>query len=107
MSPNILIDVGYGAYRSRADALSALKAAAARTPPGQWIRAGYYDNLLQGGDLSMSDLDAVRPRHPVFVWYVNGHTAAANAMAFKLADIAEDMGELPGGGRFVAELTAG
>ncbi len=97
---DILIDVGYGAYRSRADALSALKAAAARTPPGQWIRAGYYDNLLQGGDLSMSDLEAVSTRHPVFVWYVNGHTAAANAMAFKLADIAEDMGELPGGGRF-------
>ena len=97
---DILIDVGYGAYRSRADALSALKAAAARTPPGQWIRAGYYDNLLQGGDLSMSDLEAVSTRHPVFVWYVNGHTAAANAMAFKLADIAEDVGELPGGGRF-------
>jgi predicted amidohydrolase YtcJ len=97
---DLLVDVGYRACRTRADALSALKAAAAKTPPGQWIRAGYYDNLLQGGDLSMSDLDAVSTEHPVFVWYVNGHTAAANAMAFKLAKITEDVGELPGGGRF-------
>ena len=97
---DMLIDVGYGTYRSRADALSALAAAAAKTPPGRWIRAGYYDNLLQGGDLSMSDLDAVSTQHPVFVWYVNGHTAAANAMAFKLAGVTEEVGELPGGGRF-------
>jgi predicted amidohydrolase YtcJ len=97
---HLFIDVGYGASRSRADALSALKAAVAQTPPGQWIRAAYYDNLLQGGDLSMSDLDAVSTEHPVFVWYVNGHVAAANALGFKLANIAGDVGELPGGGRF-------
>jgi predicted amidohydrolase YtcJ len=97
---HLFIEVGYGACKSRAEALSALKAAAAKTPPGQWVRAAYYDNLLQGGDLSMADLDAVSTEHPVFVWYVNGHVAAANAMAFKLAKIAGDVGELPGGGRF-------
>jgi predicted amidohydrolase YtcJ len=32
---DLLIDVGYGAYRSRADALSGLKAAAAKTPSGE------------------------------------------------------------------------
>ena len=100
LAADLLLDVGYGAYRSRADALAALKAAAAQTPPGQWVRAGFYDNLLQGGDLSVSDLDAVSTEHPVFVWYVNGHTAAANAMAFKLAKIQEDVGGLLGGGRF-------
>jgi predicted amidohydrolase YtcJ len=97
---HLFIDVGYGAYKSRIDALSALKAAATETPPGQWVRGAYYDNLLQGGDLSMSDLDAVSTERPVFVWYVNGHVAAANAMAFRLAKITEDVGELPGGGRF-------
>ena len=97
---HLFIDVGYGAYKSRAEALSALKAAATKAPPGQWVRAASYDNLLQGGDLSMSDLDAVSTEHPVFVWYVNGHVAAANAMAFKLAKITQDVGELPGGGRF-------
>src|SRR5262249_17689830 len=44
--------------------------------------------------------DAVSTEHPVFVWYVNGHVAAANATAFKLAKITRDVGELPGGGRF-------
>jgi predicted amidohydrolase YtcJ len=97
---HLFIDVGYGAYKSRAEALSALKAAATKTLPGQWVRAATYDNLLQGGDLSMSDLDAVSTEHPVFVWYVNGHVAAANAMAFRLAKITQDVGELPGGGRF-------
>jgi predicted amidohydrolase YtcJ len=97
---HLFIDVGYGAYKSRPEALSALKAVAAKTPRGEWVRAATYDNLLQGGDLSMSDLDAVSTEHPVFVWYVNGHVAAANAMAFRLAKITEDVGELPGGGRF-------
>jgi len=30
---------------------------------------------LQGGDLSMTDLDAVSTRHPIFVIYVDGQVA--------------------------------
>ena len=48
----------------------------------------------------MEMLDAVSTEHPVFVWYVNGHTAAANSTAFKLAKIPENVGVLPGGGHF-------
>ena len=58
---DLLLNVGYPKYADRAAALAAVKAAVAKTPPGQWIRAGYYDNLLQGGDLSMAALDAIRP----------------------------------------------
>jgi predicted amidohydrolase YtcJ len=97
---DLLLNVGYPKYANRADALAAVKAAVAKTPPGQWIRAGFYDNLLQGGDLSMEELDAISTQHPIFVLYVNGHVAAANAMAFKLAKIPQDIGELPGGGHF-------
>ena len=97
---DLLLNIGYLKYATRADALTALKAAVAKEPPGQWIRAGYYDNLLQGGDLSMEDLDAISTRHPIFVFYVNGHVGAANGMAFKLAKIQQDVGELPGGGHF-------
>ena len=96
----LLIDVGYQTYRTRAEAITALAAIAAKTPPSQWIRAGFYDNLLQGGDFSMTALDAISTRHPIFVWYVNGHVAAANSLAFQLAKIPEDVGELPGGGHF-------
>ena len=97
---DLLLNIGYAKYSNRADALAALKAAAAKTPPGQWIRAGAYDNLLQGGDLSMEELDAISTQHPIFILYVNGHVGAANAMAFKLAKIPQDVGELPGGGHF-------
>ena len=93
-------NIGFDAYRTRAEALDALKALALKTPRGEWIAASFYDNLLQGGDLSRADLDAVSTQHPIFVIYVNGHEGAANASAFDLAKIPEDVGELPGGGHF-------
>ena len=68
--------------------------------PGSGCLAGFYDNLLQGGDLSMEALDQVSTDHPIFVLYVNGHVGAANSAAFKRANIAQDIGEIPGGGHF-------
>lgn len=96
----MLMDVGYTTYPTRAGMIAALQAQAARTPPGQWILASTFDNLLQGGDLSMAELDAISTDHPIFVWYANMHDAAANSMAFRLAQIPEDVGVLPGGGHF-------
>ena len=95
-----LLNIGYAKNRSRADALAALKTAAENAPSGQWVLAGFYDNLLQGGDLSMEALDQVSTDHPIFVLYVNGHVGAANSAAFKRASIAQDIGEIPGGGHF-------
>jgi predicted amidohydrolase YtcJ len=97
---DLLMDVGYPKYRTRDEVVAALTAATGKTAPGQWIRASSFDNLLQGGDLSMELLDAVSTEHPIFVWYVNGHTAAANSTAFKLAKIPGDVSVLPGGGHF-------
>ncbi len=42
----------------------------------------------------------ISTQHPIFVIYVNGHEGAANGLAFQLAKIPEDVGELPGGGHF-------
>ena len=58
----LLIDVGYAKYSERRAVIAALKSAVATTTPGQWISAGNFDNLLQGGDLSMQDLDEYRQR---------------------------------------------
>jgi len=96
----LLIDVGYAKYSERRAVIAALQSAVANTPPGRWIRAGNFDNLLQGGDLSMQELNEISTTHPIFVLYVNGHVAAANAMAFMRANIPDDIGALPGGGRF-------
>lgn len=96
----LLHDVGYSKFPTRAQVLSDLTARAAATPPGQWIAAGFYDNLLQGGDLAGADLDAVSAAHPIFVLYVNGHVGVGNAAAFRTAGISPDVGTVPGGGHF-------
>jgi predicted amidohydrolase YtcJ len=96
----LLDDVGYAKYPTRADLVAHLKQEAARAPKGQWIVGSNFDNLLQGGDFTRSELDAISTDHPIFVWYTNGHDACVNSEALKIAGIAENIGELPGGGHF-------
>jgi predicted amidohydrolase YtcJ len=95
-----LTNVGFARFKTKADALAAMKATAAKTAAGDWLVFGFYDNLLQGGDWSMADLDAVSTTSPVFLLYVNGHVGAGNSMAFARAKVGEDVGKLPGGGYF-------
>lgn len=96
----LLADVGYSNYPTRADLIAGLKALDAKLPAGQWLLAYNFDNLLQGGDLSMAELDGVSKDRPILVWYINMHDGAANSPAFRIADIPADVGMLPGGGHF-------
>ena len=96
----LLTDVGFDKNRTRRALLDQLRAMAAQTPPGQWVTASNFDNLLQGGELSREELDSVSTTHPIFVWYTNAHTACVNSLALQTAKIAEDIGDLPGGGHF-------
>lgn len=96
----LLTDVGYTKFRTRPELMAGLKALDARLPAGQWLLVYNFDNLLQGGDLSMAELDTVSKDRPILVWYVNMHDGAANAAAFRAAQIPEDVGVLPGGGHF-------
>ena len=86
----LLDDVGYANFPTRGKLLAEFASIAARTPPGQWISCSNFDNLLQGGDLSREELDAVSTSHPIFVWYTNGHDACVNSMALKVADIPDE-----------------
>lgn len=95
-----MTNVGSDTYKTKADVLVALKAKAAGLPAGQWIYADLYDNLLQGGDLTIEELDGVSTAHPIFVYYVSMHTATGNSPAFKLAGVTAATGDLPGGGHF-------
>lgn len=96
----LLTDVGYTTYPTRAKLIEALRAMAARTPAGEWVAVSNFDNLLQGGGLTRAELDAVSTDRPIFVWYTNGHDACVNSLALKLAGVPENVGELPGGGHF-------
>lgn len=97
---SLLINIGFANHKTKADALSAMRTQVATTPDGDWLTFGFYDNLLQGGDWSMTELDAVSTTRPIYVQYVNGHVGAANSLAFERAKIAPDTGMLPGGGYF-------
>lgn len=96
----LLTNVGFATHKTKGDALAAMKQRAAKAAPGEWLVFGFYDNLLQGGDISMADLDAVSPGSPVFLLYVNGHVGAGNTLAFAAARVTEETGTLPGGGFF-------
>jgi predicted amidohydrolase YtcJ len=96
----VFSDLGYTRYRSRAAVSEAIRAKVAATPPGQWLFWMNFDNLLQGGDLSVGELDAISTGHPILVYYINMHTACANSAALKAAGITEAIGPLPGGARF-------
>ena len=96
----LLDDVGYAKYPTRDKLVAHLKQVAASTPKGQWIVGSNFDNLLQGGDFTRAELDAISTDHPIFVWYTNGHDACVNSEALKIAGISEDVGDLPGGGHF-------
>ena len=96
----LLADVGYTTYPTRDDLMAGLKALDAKLPPGQWLLAYDFDNLLQGGDLSMAELDTVSKDRPISIWYINMHDGAANSAAFKIAQVPQDIGTLPGGGHF-------
>ena len=96
----LLLNIGHAGSPTRVDALNELKSAVARTPAGDWVAAGFYDNILQGGDLSIAHLDSISTVHPIFVMYVNGHVGAGNTLAFARAGIGQDTGTISGGGHF-------
>jgi predicted amidohydrolase YtcJ len=96
----VFSDIGFTKYRTRAAVTEAIRAKAAATPPGQWLFWMNFDNLLQGGDLSVGELDGITRDHPILVYYINMHTACANSAALKAAGITDEIGPLAGGGRF-------
>ncbi len=68
-------------------------------PKGRWIVEGGWDHeKWPGTPLPTKEMiDAVTPDHPVFVNRTDGHMAAANSLAIKLAGISSEMKDPPGG----------
>jgi predicted amidohydrolase YtcJ len=85
--------------RSIADILKALRERAAKTPPGQWVLGFKYDDTKtsEGRPLTLQELDAAIPDHPVFVQHRGGHTAWTNSLALKLAKLDYKTPDPPGG----------
>ncbi len=91
--------------------ISAIQAAiherAAKTPPGEWVLGFKYDDTKtsDGRPLTVQDLNAAAPDHPVLISHRGGHTAYANALAFKKAGITAETRD-PQGGKFDRDPTS-
>jgi predicted amidohydrolase YtcJ len=77
-----------------------------KTPEGEWIVGGGWDETLWPmKELpSRMDLDEITTDHPIYLERVDGHIAVANSMAFELAGITAATQD-PSGGQFDRELS--
>jgi predicted amidohydrolase YtcJ len=77
----------------------ALRERAAKTPPGGWVLGFKYDDTKteEGRPLSVGDLDAAVPDHPVHIQHRGGHTTYSNSLAFRKAGIDDKTPDPPGG----------
>lgn len=78
----------------------ALRAKAARTPPGEWVVGFLYDDTKTPQPLDRTILDAAVPDHPVVVSHRGGHTAFVNSRALALAKVDENTPDPPHGTYF-------
>ncbi len=94
--------------RSIAAILEALRQRAAKTPKGQWVLGFKYDDTktVEGRPLTLEELTAVAPNHPVLVVHRGGHTGWTNALALQVAKV-DDKTPDPPGGRFDRDPATG
>ena len=87
--------------RSIAAIQAALRERSAKTPSGQWVLGFKYDDTKTSDvrKLTLQDLDAAVPDHPVLVTHRGGHEAFGNSLALKLAKVNEQTPD-PSGGQF-------
>jgi len=77
--------------------LAALRARAAETAPGHWVRGYLYDDGKTPRVLTRADLDSAVPGHPVLVAHRGGHTGYVNSLALVQAGVAAGTPDPPGG----------
>ncbi len=94
--------------RSIAEIQNAIRARAAKTPPGDWVIGFKYDDTKtkEGRKLTREDLDAATTDHPVFIEHRGGHTAYVNSLAYRRTEVTEETAD-PAGGKFDRDATSG
>jgi predicted amidohydrolase YtcJ len=94
--------------RSIAAILDALQKRAAATPPGGWVLGFKYDDTKtsDGRPLTLQELDAAIPDHPVLVEHRGGHTAWVNSLALRVSHVDQHTPD-PAGGRYDRDPATG
>jgi predicted amidohydrolase YtcJ len=87
---------------------AALRERAAKTLPGDWVLGFKYDDTKtqEGRPLTLADLDAAVPDHPVHIQHRGGHTTYSNSLAFRTAGIDEKTPD-PSGGKIDRDPATG
>ena len=86
----------------------AVRARAAKTPPGEWVVGFKYDDTktAERRFITREDLDAAAPGHPVYIAHRGGHTGYVNSLALAKAGITEQSPD-PEGGKLVRDPATG
>jgi predicted amidohydrolase YtcJ len=86
-----LYELPLGDAASVADIVAAVKTAAAKAKPGEWILGRGWDEgkLKEHRYVLAADLDPVSPNNPVWLTHTTGHYAAANGVAMRLAKVSK------------------
>ncbi len=94
--------------RSIDEIQAAIRKRASETTAGRWVLGFKYDDTKtrEGRPLTLADLDAAAPDHPVRIDHRGGHTAYVNSLALKLAGVTESTPD-PSGGRFDRDPATG
>jgi predicted amidohydrolase YtcJ len=84
---------------STAEFIRRIAERAKKTPKGEWIQGGDWDETKWPGSvLPTRDLiDPVTPDNPVFLSRYDGHSYLANSAALKLAGVSAQTSDPPGG----------
>jgi predicted amidohydrolase YtcJ len=93
------LDLSPHRVASRSELADALRARAARTPAGQWIRSYRYDHgKTTGGEIiDRAFLDDVCPEHPAFVVHIACHWGVGNSKALERGGLTDASTDPPGG----------
>jgi len=79
--------------------VAALRDRASKTPAGQWVLGFLYDDSKTEHPVTLQELDAAVPDHPVIVYHRGGHIAFVNSLALKAAGVTDQTAD-PDGGLF-------
>jgi predicted amidohydrolase YtcJ len=79
--------------------IAALKAKAAKTPPGQMVTGTRYQDSKLGRHPNRHDLDQASTEHPIRISHASGHIIVVNTYVLQASGITKDTPD-PAGGSF-------
>jgi predicted amidohydrolase YtcJ len=77
--------------------IAALKAKAAKTPPGQLVSGTRYQDTKLGRHPTRHDLDKASTEHPISISHSSGHITVVNSYVLQASGITKDTKDPPGG----------